>query len=204
MCRRSAAPSLQDGSGVSQYKREPKALTGRLAKRGTVIGAGCSITTSMTASLCHVCLEASRELSKWREYERTTCCVDSGVRRSVCFRVGTITARLDALPAHHRATRWAFMTAWNSASHLVAISENRMRQHVPRERLTAAGYRCLSAERRDENRAERTEEGVLVLDISQHVARAFAREFGQLAIPAGWAGGRSRLVACSGSRIVER
>jgi hypothetical protein len=135
------------------------------------------------------------ELQKWRQYEQTTYCVDSG-GRTICFRVGSTNARLDALLEGYGAERWAFLTAWNPASQQLSRAENDRRQSELIESLTASGHRCLRGEGRGQDSSCPAEESVLALDISKRAARRFGRQFGQLAVVVCHRGFASRLVAC--------
>jgi hypothetical protein len=146
-------------------------------------------------ALRHVYEKATFELAKWQAYERTSYWVEDGPR-SVCFRIGSRSSRLEALLERHRAERWAFITAWNPGSRPLSRAENDRRQTELLEAITAAGYRCLCGEGRGNDPAWPPEESVLALDIPKRAARRFGRQFGQLAIVVGHRGFASRLVAC--------
>jgi len=140
-------------------------------------------------------LKARSELQKWRAYETTDYCVDGGGRRPVCFRIGSASARLDALLNRYRSPRWAFMTAWNPESKPLPREENDRRQTALVAQLTAEGYRCLRAEGRNADASWPPEESVFALDISRHAARGIGHHYGQLAIVTGQRGSPGRLGA---------
>jgi hypothetical protein len=148
-------------------------------------------------ALRHVYLKAAAELAAWRAYETATYCVTDAPARPVCFRVGSRSARLDALLASYGSDRWAFLTAWNPASVPLSRAENDRRQNELIAALTAAGHRCLPGEGRSPDGSWPPEESVLALDIPERDARGAGREYGQLAILTGHRGFQARLVACS-------
>jgi hypothetical protein len=146
-------------------------------------------------ALRHVYRLATQELDKWREYEQSDYVVFDA-RREVRFRVGGNSTRVAALLDRHAARRWAFMTAWNPGSQPLPRAENDERQNGLLARLLSAGYRVLQAEGRSTDSSWR-EESVFALDIPEPTARAFGRDFGQLAMVVGQRGGPARLVSCA-------
>ena len=61
-------------------------------------------------------LEGFVQLQKWREYRRTTYCVNRESAPPLCFQVRYKDPGLDALLNRFGVTRWAFLTGWNPAS----------------------------------------------------------------------------------------
>ncbi len=146
-------------------------------------------------ALRHIVLRASREMECWRAYEETRFCVDDGARR-LCFMAESRSAKLDGLLRRHKATKWAFLTAWNPASVEMSRVENDARQDDLRRRLESKGYKWLPGEGVGSDPSWKPEESLLVLGISRGNAVALGRDFGQLAVVLGRRGAPSRLVPC--------
>lgn len=147
-------------------------------------------------ALRHIVLKASRELECWRAYCRTRFFVnDAG--REVCFTNGSSSARLDALLARHRVSKWAFITAWNPASTLLSRADNDEQQRKLVRQIASSRYEWLPGEGRGEDPSWAPEESLLVLNIPEGKAVALGRLFGQMAILVGRRGSPARLVACS-------
>ncbi len=147
-------------------------------------------------ALRHVWLRATQELAAWRSYERTNYCFDPGDVTRICFTVGAINRRRDALLARAGASRWAFITAWNPASRRLDDGDNARRQLQLATMLRAAGYMCLPGEGIDKDGTWPAEASLFVMGISRRDARRVGRKFGQLAIVAGVAGRPAVLVRC--------
>ena len=145
-------------------------------------------------ALRHVVLKATREMECWRAYERTRFCVDDS-GREICFLAGSNSRKADALLRRHRATRWAFITAWNPASVPLGRAENERRQQRLRLELAKGGYRFLPGEGRGDDPSWEPEDSLLVLRISEGKAVALGRQFGQLAVVVGRRGESARLVS---------
>lgn len=146
-------------------------------------------------ALRHVTLKASRELDAWRAYETTQFCVEDGGRR-VCFRVGSRSARLQALLERHRARRFAFITAWNPASVVLTRSENARRGEALLRDVQALGFRVLHGEGIGQEPSWTPERSLMILGISRGRAVALGRKYGQLAVVFGERGRAPELVPC--------
>ena len=145
-------------------------------------------------ALRHIVLKAARELECWRAYERTRFCVHDG-GREVCFTSGSNKRPLEALLHRHRATRWAFITAWNPASEPLTREENDRRQRRLRQEVESKGYRWLPGEGRGEDPSWLPEQSLFILGIPEAGAIELARKFGQLAIVVGRRGKPARLAS---------
>jgi hypothetical protein len=141
-----------------------------------------------------VVMLAARQLDLWAAYRRTSFVV-MGARREITIRAGSRNPALDRFLAGVGATRWAFLTAYNPESRVLSGRENTQRQRQLVEELVAAGYSTLRGEGRDPTGEWTAEPSLLVLGIGRREARAFGRQFGQLAIVTGYAGFPARLVA---------
>ncbi len=146
-------------------------------------------------ALRHIVLKASREMGCWRAYEKTRFCVDDGPRR-LCFRVGSRSARLEALLRRHETSTWAYLTAWNPASVELSRTENDARQDDLKRNLRTAGYTWLPGEGIGDDPSWPPEESLMVLGISRGKAVALGRHFGQLAVVVGRRGEPARLLPC--------
>lgn len=144
-------------------------------------------------ALRHIVMAATRELGLWRAYERTRFCVQDGSKR-ICFMAGSQKAGLDALLARHKATRWAFITAWNPGSRPLSKGENARRHAELRAAVTEAGLEALDGEGVDPDPSWPPEQSLLILDISRGKAISLGQRFGQLAIVVGRRGQASALV----------
>lgn len=105
------------------------------------------------------------------------------------IRIGEACAPLQSLLMRHGVSEWAYITACNPRSVLLAPEENRRRQAMLAERLKA--YACYPGEGAGEGWPP--EASLLVLGITLPEALAVAREFEQLAFVAGRAGGHAAL-----------
>jgi hypothetical protein len=147
-------------------------------------------------ALRHIYLKASFELGKWREYEQATYCVEADGNRTICFRVGGNSPRLDAFLDRSGAERWAFLTAWNPASEQLRRAENDRRQQELIDALQDDEYQWRPGEGRGRDPSWPPERSVFVLNLSTGAARALGRRFGQLAVLVGQRGGNSKLISC--------
>ena len=107
---------------------------------------------------------------------------------------GSTNRGLQAVLDRHRATRWAFVTAWNPHSVSQPRDENDRRQAQLRRAVSR--YTVLPGEGIGPDGSWEPEESLMVLGISESEAVRLGREFGQLAIVAGKRGEPSRLVSC--------
>jgi hypothetical protein len=147
-------------------------------------------------ALRHVWLKASSELNAWRNYERTTYCFQPANGARICFKIGSVDKRRDAVLDRRGQSRWAFITAWNPGSKRLPATENSRRHTELAAELNAAGYQWLPGEGSGDNRAWPPEESVFVMGISSREARRLGRKFGQLAIVVGHKSLPARLVRC--------
>lgn len=150
-------------------------------------------------ALRHIARRATREIEAWRAYETTRFCVDDGPRW-ICFKAGSRNDRLEALLTRKRATRWAFITAWNPHSTPLPPEENARRDADLLQAIADLGLEALPGEGIGEDPDWTPEKSLLVLGISRGQAERLGRRFGQLAIVVGRRGEPSRLVATAGIR----
>jgi hypothetical protein len=129
-------------------------------------------------------------------FERTTYLARLPDGRSVRIRVGKQCAALDELLASHGASTWCYVTAWNPGARPLAAAENAARHEELLAALRLLGKPFFEGEGVPDDPGWEPERSVLVLGIALAEARALGRRFGQLAIVAGRAGERARLVAC--------
>ena len=122
-----------------------------------------------------------------RAYRATTYRV--GAR--LALRVGEPNAVLDLLLSERGLDEWAYLTAHNPASVVLAPGENRARQEALLGRV--AGYPLLLGEAVADAGDWPPEPSALVLGIRREDALALAREFGQSAILCGRRGGAPAL-----------
>jgi hypothetical protein len=147
-------------------------------------------------ALRHVWLKASSELKTWREYEHTTYCFQPATGARVCFKIGSVDKKRDAVLDRAGVSRWAFIAAWNPASNKVTAVENSRRQSELAAELDAASYDWFPGEGTGEDGAWPPEASAFVLGISSREARRLGRKFGQLAIVVGHRSLPARLVRC--------
>jgi hypothetical protein len=140
--------------------------------------------------------KASFELGKWRDYERTKYCFRPENRGRICFMIGSIDKKRDALLDRAGVSRWAFITAWNPASQQLSPEANASRQSELAAELSTAGYHFLPGEGIGKDSAWPPEESLFVMGISEREARRLGRKFGQLAVVVGHKNLPARLVGC--------
>jgi hypothetical protein len=114
----------------------------------------------------------------------------------IALRVGERSLALDRVLARQRARQWAFITAWNPHSQLLAPWRNAARQNQLLQVLRRAGYRWLPALGEGDDPAWPPEPSVLVLGMSARDAVRLARRFGQNAVVVGRLRGRATPVWC--------
>jgi hypothetical protein len=103
----------------------------------------------------------------------------------IALRVGERSRALDRVLARQRSGRWAFITAWNPNSRLLAPWRNAARQNELLQALRRAGYRWLPALGDGDDPAWPPEPSVLVLGMSPRNAVRLARRFDQNAVVVG-------------------
>ena len=128
-------------------------------------------------------------------YLRTTYWVEARPA-PIALRVGERSRALDRVLARHRLRSWAFVTAWNPKSHLLASWRNVARGAQLRHALARAGYRWLPALGEGDDPGWTPEPSVLVLGMSAPDAARLGRRIGQNAVVIGKLGGRATLVWC--------
>jgi hypothetical protein len=147
-------------------------------------------------ALRHISLKASFELAKWGEYEHTKYCFQPESGSRICFMIGSIDKKRDAVLDRAGASRWAFITAWNPASRQLSDEENSSRQSELATELHADGYQTLSGMGIGEDSAWPPESSLFVLGIPKRNARRLGRKCGQLAIVVGHKSFPAQLVRC--------
>jgi hypothetical protein len=114
---------------------------------------------------------------------------------TVSLRHGARAPALDALLAPE-ATEWAFLTAWNPGSRLLARPENERRQAVLVRSLSGR-YRLFHGEGRGDDGAWPPELSVLALGLPLAEALRVGRAWGQVAVLAGRRGEPARVRLCA-------
>lgn len=120
-------------------------------------------------------------------YRRTIFCADTP-RGRLALRIGQCNADLDLLLAEHECETWAYITAYNPGSVLLAPEENRQRQARLERDLSLGGWVCFSGEGIGANGDWPPEASTLVLGIDADSAQRLGRAFGQNAIVMGCLG----------------
>jgi len=128
-------------------------------------------------------------------YLQTTYWVEAGPQ-PVALRIGERSCALDRMLGACRASRWAFVTAWNPRSELRPRWQNARRQRALLHALRSSGWHWVGALAQGDGDDWPPEPGVLVLGISREQARRLGRRFRQYAVVAGQRGGVARLVWC--------
>jgi len=128
-------------------------------------------------------------------YLRTTYWVEARPE-PIALRLGERSRALDRILAQHRVRSWAFVTAWNPQSQVLAPWRNAARDAELRQALGRAGYGWLPALGEGDDPGWTPEPSVLVLGMSGRDAARLGRRFGQNAVVIGKLGGRAMLVWC--------
>ena len=146
-------------------------------------------------------IKSSSELARWRSLQQAGYYVYLDRGRTIQFKAGGKSGRLNALLKRKGVTTWAFVTAWNSGS----IQESRGANDAAQAKLIATlasmGYPWLTGRGESKHGSWKPEESLLILGISRRKARWLGRRFGQFAILAGRAGSPARLVSCAAPRM---
>ena len=103
---------------------------------------------------------------------------------------------LDRVLSSKRVLRWAFITAWNPHSRLIAHWRNAARQRALVRVLEVHGYTWLTALGDSDDLDWTPEPSLLVLGIRPADARRLGRRFGQNAVVVGRLGGKAQLLWC--------
>lgn len=108
------------------------------------------------------------------------------------IRISQLHPDLDKFLKRYACTEWAFITAYNPASHILPEEENIARHQMLVEDL--AEYTCFEGYGVGTDPQWEPERSLLVLGINQDVAKAIGKKYGQNAIVVGHAGGAATLV----------
>lgn len=121
----------------------------------------------------------------------------------IALRIGERSRALDRVLARHRVRSWAFVTARNPKSRLLASWRNVARDGQLRQALARAGYRWLPALGEGDDPGWTPEPSVLVLGMSARDAARLGRRFEQNAVVSGKLGQRATLVWCGQATLAE-
>ena len=146
-------------------------------------------------------IKSSSELARWRSYQRASYYVDSDRGRTIQFKAGGKSGRLDALLKRKDVKTWAFVTAWNPGSIEGSRGVNDAAQAKLIATLESMGYPWLTGRGESNDGSWTPEESLLILGISRRKARRLGRRFDQFAILAGRAGWPAKLVSCAAPRM---
>jgi len=131
-------------------------------------------------------------------YRRTTFLADTPKGR-LALRVGQRSAELDDLLAAQGVTTWAYVTAFNPGSQLLATREN-VSRHRALERLVASlGFESYPGEGIGDDGQWPPEASFLVLGIRRTDAMRLGQRFGQIAVVFGELRHEAELVVCDES-----
>ena len=111
--------------------------------------------------------------------------------------IGEVSARLDGLLVSYAIESWAFITAWNPASHSLPPEVNNTRHAELLQLIGERGWRFYAGSGIPSNLNWEPERSVLVLGISRDEAAILGKRFGQNAVVAGHLGGKAQLVYCT-------
>jgi hypothetical protein len=125
---------------------------------------------------------------------RATSYVVFGAEGRFAIRIGEKSPPLDDLLVQHGTRSWAFITAYNPSSALLAPTENQRRQAELERALSEAGYPYCEGEGVADDGAWPAEPSLLVLGIAEEDAVALGRHFGQRAIVVAEVGTAARLL----------
>ena len=112
----------------------------------------------------------------------------------VQIKIGAVCEELERALDRHRATSWAYITAWNPQGKTLPEDVNATRQDELRTALARGGFEFAEGQSEPADGNEMSECSLLVFGISEKDAVTFARQFDQLAIVAGEIGRPARLI----------
>jgi hypothetical protein len=138
----------------------------------------------------------------WAAYRRTTYVAHTG-NGNIPISPGRRSLALDGLLNERGVRDWAYVTAYNPDSQLLAEAQNVRRQQELVEAVRDRGLAFLDGEGIGEDSRWPAEPSILILGIESDDARALGRQFGQLAIVVGRTGQPARLVACAEVATME-
>jgi len=110
------------------------------------------------------------------------------------LRIGVADPVFDSFLRGRGIACWAIVSAFNPGAMQQPAEENRRRQQLLRERVTALGYRFCAALNLPDADDWSPEPSLLVLEMGEAQGRALAGEFSQLAVVCGDTGAAPRLV----------
>ena len=110
--------------------------------------------------------------------------------------IGEVSARLDGLLVSYAIESWAFITAWNPASHSLPPEVNNARHAELLQLIGERGWRFYAGSGIPSNLNWEPERSVLVLGISRDEAAILGKRFGQNAVVIGQRGGKAQLIYC--------
>ncbi len=116
----------------------------------------------------------------------------------IFLRVGEVSSALGRRLAAGAASSFAFLSAANPGSVALCDAENQRRHERLVERLGAADLPVIAGESYEGTSGGWREASLLVVGIDRETARALAREFGQVALLFGEAGGPVELLLTAG------
>lgn len=111
----------------------------------------------------------------------------------IVLRIGEQNPALDALLAGQGVEAWAFVTAWNPRSQVLAPEENARRQQQLEAELT---FPFLPGRGEGDNGDWPPERSVLILGITQDAAHLLGQRWEQNAVVVGIRGGVPELLWC--------
>jgi hypothetical protein len=132
----------------------------------------------------------------WDRYRRTTYVAHTG-NGDIRIHPDSRSSELDGLLNELRILEWAYVTAYNPASRLLAEEDNVGRQQELIKAVQDRGLAFLDGEGIGEDGKWPAEPSILILGIQSDDARALGRQFGQLAIVVGRTGEPARLISCA-------
>jgi hypothetical protein len=131
----------------------------------------------------------------WEAYQRTTFQAETPMGQ-IRIVVGQNSEVLDTLLAQLGCDSYAYITAFNPGSVVLAAEENLRRHDLLRERVAAGGWHSFEGHGVSEREPWPPEKSLLILGIPHAYSIELGRSFGQLAIVIGERGSRAKLAAC--------
>jgi len=113
---------------------------------------------------------------------------------NIDIRIGEARPLLDRLLSKHKATEWAYITAWNPASRQLSADQNRLAQEELLRLIRDRGFAFYEGDGIPDQKGWISERSVWIAGISRHEAGEMGRQFGQNAIVIGSLGGAAELL----------
>ncbi|MEM9991289.1 MAG: DUF3293 domain-containing protein [Bacteroidota bacterium] len=126
-------------------------------------------------------------------YLETDYWVNVDVNTKICIHIDQFHPRLDQLLVKHRATHWAYLTAWNPYSKPLSFTEN---QALNTKLITQFAGKTYFLGKGVSQKGNWWEASFLVLDIAVVTAKLLGQEFQQKAILVGQRGKKAQLCFC--------